>query len=159
MLANVVSVIFAAPLAAGLMRIDGGGLKGWQWLFLLEGIPSVLLGVAMLVSKKAHVIMCPFRCSAVLSLSRPPARARTPAQPSIHLPTPPQHRRRHSINSKRKKNRTEHKTKQFLVPNGPLDAWFLDADEARALHLEVRDVHVGLGACGRCSNTPLAAGA
>lgn len=30
-LANVVSVVFAAPLAAGLMRINAGGLKGWQW--------------------------------------------------------------------------------------------------------------------------------
>jgi hypothetical protein len=30
-LANVVSVVFAAPLAAGLMALDGrGGLKGWQ---------------------------------------------------------------------------------------------------------------------------------
>lgn len=46
-LANVVSVVFAAPLAAGLMSITGGGLRGWQWLFVLEGIPSILLGLAM----------------------------------------------------------------------------------------------------------------
>jgi hypothetical protein len=50
-LANVVSVVFAAPLAAGLMTITAGGLKGWQWLFILEGIPSVLLGCAMLVGQ------------------------------------------------------------------------------------------------------------
>lgn len=49
-LANVVSVVFAAPLAAGIMTIDAAGLKGWQWLFVIEGIPSVLLGLAMLVS-------------------------------------------------------------------------------------------------------------
>jgi hypothetical protein len=48
--ANVLSVVFAAPLAAGLMTIRAGGLKGWQWLFIIEGIPSVLLGIAMLVS-------------------------------------------------------------------------------------------------------------
>jgi hypothetical protein len=30
-LANVVSVVFAAPLAAGLMALDRqAGLKGWQ---------------------------------------------------------------------------------------------------------------------------------
>lgn len=49
-LANVVSVVFAAPLAAGIMTINAAGLKGWQWLFVIEGIPSVLLGLAMLVS-------------------------------------------------------------------------------------------------------------
>lgn len=44
------SGIFAAPLAAGLMSMDGlGGLAGWQYLFILEGVPSVLLGLAMLV--------------------------------------------------------------------------------------------------------------
>lgn len=41
--------MFAAPLAAGIMQIDAAGLKGWQWLFILEGIPSVLLGIVMLV--------------------------------------------------------------------------------------------------------------
>jgi MFS family permease len=55
-LANVVSVVFAAPLAAGLMTITAGSLKGWQWLFILEGIPSVLLGCAMLVRFSTHRI-------------------------------------------------------------------------------------------------------
>lgn len=42
MLANVVG----APLAAGLLSMNGlGGLRGWQWLFLLEGLPSIILGV------------------------------------------------------------------------------------------------------------------
>jgi ACS family tartrate transporter-like MFS transporter len=38
-------------LASGLIlgRMDGvWGLTGWQWLFILEGIPSVLLGVSVL---------------------------------------------------------------------------------------------------------------
>jgi ACS family tartrate transporter-like MFS transporter len=56
-LANVVSVVFAAPLAAGLMTITAGGLKGWQWLFILEGIPSVLLGCAMLVRFGMHKVL------------------------------------------------------------------------------------------------------
>jgi len=25
------------------------GLRGWQWLFILEALPSVLLGLAVLV--------------------------------------------------------------------------------------------------------------
>lgn len=40
--------VLAAPLAAVLLPLDGfQGLKGWQWLFILEGIPSVALGTAM----------------------------------------------------------------------------------------------------------------
>jgi ACS family tartrate transporter-like MFS transporter len=37
------------PLSAWLLRLDGSrGLAGWQWLFLLEGIPSVVLGFTVL---------------------------------------------------------------------------------------------------------------
>lgn len=53
-LANVVSVVFAAPLAAGIMRINAAGLRGWQWLFIIEGIPSVILGLVMLVRLQQH---------------------------------------------------------------------------------------------------------
>src|SRR5207245_10569534 len=36
-------------LASGLLLGLGGrgGLTGWQWLFLLEGLPAVVLGVAV----------------------------------------------------------------------------------------------------------------
>lgn len=45
-LSQIISGLLAAPLAAGLMSLDGvAGLKGWQWLFVVEGIPSVLLGM------------------------------------------------------------------------------------------------------------------
>eukprot|EP00775_Hariotina_reticulata_P012666 gene12666-12793_t len=45
LLANVVG----APMAAGFLLLDGlGGLRGWQWLFLLEGLPSVLLAALIL---------------------------------------------------------------------------------------------------------------
>ncbi|KAF6260770.1 major facilitator superfamily domain-containing protein [Scenedesmus sp. NREL 46B-D3] len=42
------SQVVAAPVAAGLLMLDGvGGLRGWQWLFLLEGLPALLLGCAI----------------------------------------------------------------------------------------------------------------
>lgn len=40
--------LIGGPLGGLLLSMDGlGGLQGWQWLFLLEGIPSVLLGLVV----------------------------------------------------------------------------------------------------------------
>jgi MFS transporter, ACS family, tartrate transporter len=50
MVAIPLSSILGYPLSGAIMEYlhETGGLKGWQWLFLLEGLPSVLLGVAVL---------------------------------------------------------------------------------------------------------------
>jgi ACS family tartrate transporter-like MFS transporter len=41
-----VSTVIGAPVSGLLLGLDGAmGLKGWQWLFIIEGIPSVLLGI------------------------------------------------------------------------------------------------------------------
>ena len=41
------SSVIGSPLSTSLLYMDGiWDLRGWQWLFLLEGIPSVLLGIA-----------------------------------------------------------------------------------------------------------------
>jgi ACS family tartrate transporter-like MFS transporter len=43
--AAVMAGIIGSPIAGALMKLKGfGGLDGRQWLFLLEGIPAVLLG-------------------------------------------------------------------------------------------------------------------
>jgi MFS transporter, ACS family, tartrate transporter len=45
MMAAPVSVIIGAPVSEAIMRMNGLlGLRGWQWLFLLEGLPAVVLG-------------------------------------------------------------------------------------------------------------------
>ncbi len=42
------ALLIGAPLSGLLLLLDGhGGLRGWQWLFLLEGIPPILIGVAV----------------------------------------------------------------------------------------------------------------
>ncbi|HBY28515.1 MAG TPA: MFS transporter [Bradyrhizobium sp.] len=41
-----VSTAIGAPISGLLLGLDGVmGLKGWQWLFIIEGVPSVLLGI------------------------------------------------------------------------------------------------------------------
>jgi sugar phosphate permease len=48
-IAAPIAAAIGNPLSAWLLRLNGWrGLAGWQWVFLLEGIPSVLLGVAAL---------------------------------------------------------------------------------------------------------------
>ena len=40
-----ISGIIGAPLSGYLLDMNGiGGLKGWQWMFLIEGIPAIILG-------------------------------------------------------------------------------------------------------------------
>ena len=36
-------------ISGGLLALDGmAGLRGWQWLFLVQGLPAVLLGMILL---------------------------------------------------------------------------------------------------------------
>lgn len=40
--------LIGGPLSGYLLSLNGaGGLAGWQWLFLVEGIPAVLLGIVV----------------------------------------------------------------------------------------------------------------
>jgi MFS family permease len=49
MVAVPVSSVVAGPMSGALLQMDGvAGLAGWKWLFLLEGLPVVVLGVVML---------------------------------------------------------------------------------------------------------------
>lgn len=49
MAAVPVSTALGSPLSGAIMLMDGTlGLKGWQWLFILEGLPAVLLVPAVL---------------------------------------------------------------------------------------------------------------
>ena len=43
------SSVVGGPISGLLLELDGMlGLKGWQWLFIIEGIPAVILGVVVL---------------------------------------------------------------------------------------------------------------
>ena len=44
---SAISGIVGGPLSGGIMRFCAGirGVAGWQWLFVLEAVPAVLLGI------------------------------------------------------------------------------------------------------------------
>jgi MFS transporter, ACS family, tartrate transporter len=43
------SFVIGSPIAGLLLGLSWLGLRGWRWLFILEGIPAVLLGLITLV--------------------------------------------------------------------------------------------------------------
>jgi len=47
MLAIPLSTVLGAPLSTALLGVSILGLKGWQTMFLLEGLPAVILGVVV----------------------------------------------------------------------------------------------------------------
>ena len=50
LLAIPLSSLIGSPISGALLGFDGFlGLKGWQWLFLLEGAPCVILGILVLI--------------------------------------------------------------------------------------------------------------
>jgi MFS transporter, ACS family, tartrate transporter len=45
MTAIAAAYVAGGPLSGGLLELDGfAGLDGWQWLFLIEGLPAIALG-------------------------------------------------------------------------------------------------------------------
>jgi len=48
MIALPLSSVIGAPISTALLGIQSGGLHGWQWMFLLEAIPTILLGLVVL---------------------------------------------------------------------------------------------------------------
>lgn len=40
---SALASVLSGPLSTALMQIEGGGLHGWQWMFIIEGLASVAL--------------------------------------------------------------------------------------------------------------------
>src|SRR2546425_3392883 len=51
MAATLVAGVVGGPISGALLSLDGAaGLAGWQWLFLLEGLPAIVLGGVVLIA-------------------------------------------------------------------------------------------------------------
>lgn len=48
LLAVPLSSFVGSTMSGALMELHGNGLSGWQWMFLIEGAPSILLGLCFL---------------------------------------------------------------------------------------------------------------
>jgi MFS transporter, ACS family, tartrate transporter len=44
MTANPIAGIVGSPISGALLNLHGSGLAGWQWMFLMEGMPAIILG-------------------------------------------------------------------------------------------------------------------
>jgi MFS transporter, ACS family, tartrate transporter len=54
MTANPVAGMIGSPLSGSLLGIHGAGLAGWQWMFLIEGVPAIMLGLAVYWALPEH---------------------------------------------------------------------------------------------------------
>jgi ACS family tartrate transporter-like MFS transporter len=49
MTATALAGVIAGPVSGALLELHGlAGLSGWQWLFIVEGLPAVILGILVL---------------------------------------------------------------------------------------------------------------
>ena len=53
MVATAVSAVLGAPVSSMILYLDHfGGLKGWQWVFVTEAVPALILSVYILLVLK-----------------------------------------------------------------------------------------------------------
>jgi MFS transporter, ACS family, tartrate transporter len=46
MTANPLAGFVGSPISGALLNVHGAGLRGWQWLFIMEAVPAVAFGIA-----------------------------------------------------------------------------------------------------------------
>ncbi|RRA50177.1 MFS transporter [Acidipila sp. EB88] len=55
MTATAIAGVVGGPISSTLLGLTGvGGLRGWQWLFIAEGIPTMLFGISVLFLLNDH---------------------------------------------------------------------------------------------------------
>jgi MFS transporter, ACS family, tartrate transporter len=92
---NPIAASLGAPLSGWLLELDGvAGLRGWQWLFIVEGLPVVLLAWTFVKYLPEHPLqaswlsrperdwlareLTPLRAAGRAQAAEPPAHSGTP---------------------------------------------------------------------------------
>ena len=65
MTATSLAGVIGAPISSFLLKLEGkAGIHGWQWLFIVEGIPTILGGISVLFLLRDHPRDAPWLTSA-----------------------------------------------------------------------------------------------
>jgi ACS family tartrate transporter-like MFS transporter len=48
------ALVLGAPISALILQLNGFGLAGWRWMFILEGLPALVFGVMILFFLTDH---------------------------------------------------------------------------------------------------------
>lgn len=54
MTANPLAGVVGSPISGALLGLHGAGFSGWQWMFLIEGLPAILFGAAVFWTLADH---------------------------------------------------------------------------------------------------------
>jgi ACS family tartrate transporter-like MFS transporter len=54
MTANPIAGIVGSPISGSLLGLHSAGLAGWQWMFLIEGLPAIVFGAAVFATLTDH---------------------------------------------------------------------------------------------------------
>jgi len=50
MTANPIAGVIGSPVSGSLLNLHGSGLAGWQWMFIIEGLPAISLGLVVFLT-------------------------------------------------------------------------------------------------------------
>lgn len=50
MTANPIAGVIGSPISGALLSLRGSGLSGWQWMFIIEGLPAIILGLVVFLT-------------------------------------------------------------------------------------------------------------
>jgi len=49
-IASPVALMIGGPIAGVILRLNWGGIAGWRWVFILEGVPALILAIVCLTA-------------------------------------------------------------------------------------------------------------